>query len=133
MLDDEDFDQLSPGARAAAEREMRNRDRMGPGGDDHLLYASDDDQAERRPGRRRGLQAGEDAADEEGDKIENIEDTKGFTLLEWVQKVYPSPRFSMHVTLLILARNPPRDKTAIFGIFANDAERSGTSHLSGQN
>ena len=33
-----------------------------------------------------GLQAGEDAADDEGDKIENIEDTKGYPLLEWVQK-----------------------------------------------
>ena len=36
--------------------------------------------------RRRDLRRGEDAADDEGEKIENIEDTKGFTLLEWVQK-----------------------------------------------
>lgn len=86
MLDDEDLDQLSPGARAAAEREMRKRDRMGGrGGDADLLYDSDDDQAVRRPGRP-GVRDGEDAADDEGDKIENIEDTKGFTLLEWVQK-----------------------------------------------
>ena len=87
MLDDEELEQMSPGGRAAAEAEMRNRDRRdGRGGEAGLLYDSDDDEALHRRAERRGLRDGEDAADDEGDKIENIEDTKGFTLLEWVQK-----------------------------------------------
>ena len=61
---------------------MDARDGRQGGRMDHLMYDADDDQV-----ARRRLRDAEGAADDDdGEKIENIEDTKGFTLLEWVQK-----------------------------------------------
>ena len=81
QLDDAALSEDDDDARIAAEREMNRRDRAGRG---PQLYESDDEDI--APRRRGMLQRGEDAAGEEQEKIDNIEDTKGFTLLEWVMK-----------------------------------------------
>ena len=80
MMDDADYDD-DVDARNRADADMNQRDGRGRG--DGLLYDDGDDDV---APRRRDMRRAEDAADDEGEKIENIEDTKGFTLLEWVQK-----------------------------------------------
>jgi len=80
MMDDAEYDDDAD-ARNRAEADMNQRDGRGRG--DGLLYDDGDDDV---APRRRDMRRAEDAADDEGEKIENIEDTKGFTLLEWVQK-----------------------------------------------
>ena len=52
-FDHEDYDQMSPGARARAEREMNARDPRRGAGEFGLLQDSDDEAADHRP-RRRG-------------------------------------------------------------------------------
>ena len=86
MLDDEQMDDDDDqGARIAAEADMNARDgRQGDGRMDQLMYDRDDEGAADR--RRQRMMDAEGAADDEGEKIENIEDTKGYSLLEWVQK-----------------------------------------------
>ena len=79
-LDDGALSEDEDDARGAAEREMNRRDRAGRG---PQLYESDDEDVAPRRAR---IQRAEDAAGEEQEKIDNIEDTKGFTLLEWVKK-----------------------------------------------
>ena len=73
MLDDDvQDDEDDQGARIAAEAELNARDGRQGGRMDHLMYDQDDDQV-----ARRRLRDAEGAADDEGEKIENIEDTKG--------------------------------------------------------
>ncbi|RVE73345.1 hypothetical protein OJAV_G00049230 [Oryzias javanicus] len=102
-LDDEELPDLSPGARAAAEEEMRRRDReQGVSGRLRrgLLYESDDEDDERPAARRRrlaeraaeGLVDGED--EEMIESIENLEDMKGHTVREWVSM--PAPRLEIY-------------------------------------
>ncbi|KAL3315604.1 MCM DNA helicase complex subunit [Cichlidogyrus casuarinus] len=96
--EDEEFSELSPGGRREAEAAMQRRDReegIGAGtrrrdllGD---LYAGAED--EEIPARRRrlaeraaGRLAGEEEAEEVLESIENLEDTKGMSVVEWVQQ-----------------------------------------------
>lgn len=93
--DDPEFSDLSMSERLAAEREMRKRDReeggatgrMRPG----ILY-EESDEDEERPSRRRRLaeRAAEGGDDEEMiESIENLEDTKGHSVREWVSMLAP--------------------------------------------
>lgn len=95
MLDEDDYDALSETDRQAAEAAMRRRDReegRGQGGRMRrgLLYDDDEDEEEgpRAAKKRRAaeLAAMEDEpAEEEGEEsIENLEDTKGIPIREWV-------------------------------------------------
>ncbi|CAH8441491.1 unnamed protein product [Schistosoma turkestanicum] len=96
---DEDLEELSPNARAEAEREMRRRDRerlLATGGlrRDFIadLYGAEDEE-EIIPARRRRI-AERVAAGDDGDlepegvleSIENLEDMKGMSVVEWVQQ-----------------------------------------------
>lgn len=94
ILDEDEYDYMSPGARQAAEEEMRRRDRergILRRDDRELYYDQSDD--EKDPRRRR--KAAEKAAAgemEDADmieSIENLEDTKGYNIKEWVVMVGP--------------------------------------------
>ncbi|CAH8476451.1 unnamed protein product [Schistosoma haematobium] len=95
---DEDLEELSPNARAEAEREMRRRDRerlLAAGGLRRDLIADlyGEEEEEIIPARRRRI-AERVAAGDEGDlepegvleSIENLEDMKGMSVVEWVQQ-----------------------------------------------
>lgn len=98
-LDPEEYNALSPGARADAERQMRKRDRqealasgrMRPG----LLYDEGSDEGgdmapptfrQRRVG---GEDEGMDDIDMGPEMIENLEDMKGHNIREWVSMAAP--------------------------------------------
>ena len=102
ILDEEDYDMMSEADRAAAEAQMRKRDRdLGVPADGRmrrgLLYDEDDDEDE--PARRRRRLAADRAAegridDDEEDQgmvesIENLEDTRGRTTREHVMQIGP--------------------------------------------
>ncbi|CAH8452936.1 unnamed protein product [Schistosoma rodhaini] len=96
---DEDLEELSPNTRAEAEREMRRRDRerlLATGGLRRDLIADlygEEEEEEIIPARRRRI-AERVAAGDEGDlepegvleSIENLEDMKGMSVVEWVQQ-----------------------------------------------
>merc|ERR1711983_505882 len=102
VLDDEDYDMMSEGDRAAAEAALRKRDRdEGRRADGRmrrgLLYDDDDDDDE--PARRRRRLAADRAAEgrvDEDDEdqgliesIENLEDTRGRSTREHVMQIGP--------------------------------------------
>ncbi|XP_014249054.1 DNA replication licensing factor Mcm2 [Cimex lectularius] len=94
-LDDDEIDDMSQGDRAAAERFMAERD-VAEGrrrGDIDLLYeASDDEEGPLRKKKKRMAEAAaEGEVDEEQmiESIENLEDTKGHTIKEWVTMLGP--------------------------------------------
>merc|ERR1739844_801902 len=102
LLDEDDFQMMSEGDRAAAEAALRQRDRAeGRRADGRmrrgLLYDEDDEDDE--PARRRRRLAADRAAeghieDDEEDQgliesIENLEDTRGRTIREHVTQVGP--------------------------------------------
>merc|ERR1712223_1486143 len=102
LLDEDDFQMMSEGDRAAAEAAMRQRDRTeGRRADGRmrrgLLYDEDDEDDE--PARRRRRLAADRAAEghiEEDDEdqgliesIENLEDTRGRSIREHVTQVGP--------------------------------------------
>nr|CAI5822271.1 unnamed protein product [Callosobruchus analis] len=97
ILDDEEYEQLSVGERMAAEEEMRRRDReMGilRRDDREIFYERDDDEVydDPRLKRKRAEKAatGEQVEDEEMiESIENLEDTKGYSIKEWVIMMGP--------------------------------------------
>eukprot|EP00731_Ephydatia_muelleri_P001573 Em0001g1573a len=96
-IDEGDYEALSPEARAAAEREMRKRDRQ----DDlvhgrarpALLYDESEADEDQPPARKRRVdrstndQTGEE--DQGPEMIENLEDQKGHPLREWVSMAGP--------------------------------------------
>ena len=103
MLDDSAVSELSLGERIAAEAEMRDRDRdegrrlgrMRRGLD---MYDETDDDASDRPlarrrrvltQRRDQLFGTEDGEEEMIESIENLEDTRGMTVREWVVQMAP--------------------------------------------
>ncbi|KAI4457476.1 dna replication licensing factor mcm family member [Holotrichia oblita] len=92
-LDDDDYDIMSETERRAAEEELRRRDReMGitRRDDRELFYDKSDEEEEPQHKRRRAEKA--IAGDTDVDmieSIENLEDTKGFTIKEWVCMVGP--------------------------------------------
>ncbi len=101
VLDEDDYDAMSEGDRAAAEAQMRRRDRDegraagGRGLRRGLIYDSDDDDDEPRARRRRLAERaaeGEEGMDvDEGgvESIENLEDTRGRPVREYVTQIGP--------------------------------------------
>ncbi|KAK7870011.1 hypothetical protein R5R35_011978 [Gryllus longicercus] len=93
-FDEEDYD-LSQTDRMAAEMAMQRRDReegvLGRRADMELIYeASDDDEAPRRKRRHAEKAAMGVMADEEMiESIENLDDTKGHSVKEWVTMLGP--------------------------------------------
>jgi len=103
LMDDDEFDAMSEGDRAAAEAELRRRDREDGRMDGRmrrgLLYDSDDEDDE--PARRRQRLAAERAADgriiddeEDGmegvvESVENLEDTRGRPVRDHVTAIGP--------------------------------------------
>lgn len=96
---DEEFEELSPNARAEAEREMRQRDReqaLATGGLRRGLiadlYGSDEDDEvvpvrRRRLAERAAAGMGPELEQEDAlESIENLEDMKGMSVIEWVQQ-----------------------------------------------
>ena len=102
LLDEDDYDMMSEGDRAAAEAALRKRDREeGRRADGRmrrgLLYDDEDDEDE--PARRRRRLAADRAAegrvdDDDEDQgviesIENLEDTRGRSIREHVMQIGP--------------------------------------------
>lgn len=92
-LDDEDYDDLSPNARRDAEDAMRQRDRARGilrRDDREIFYDRTDEEAPRNKRRRAEKAAAGDMEDTEMiESIENLEDTKGYTIKEWVTMIGP--------------------------------------------
>jgi DNA replication licensing factor MCM2 len=99
-MDDEDYDALSVDARRDAEREMRRRDReqgILHRDDRDILYDESDDDStvgDRRAKRRRMAEkaaAGIDSVSTEEvvESIDNLSDSKGHSLKEWVSMLGP--------------------------------------------
>lgn len=93
-LDNEEYDIMSEGDRRAAEEELRRRDReMGIIRRDEreLFYDKSDEEEEPQQKRRRAEKAiaGETTDVDMIESIENLEDTKGFSIKEWVCMVGP--------------------------------------------
>ncbi|XP_018570583.1 DNA replication licensing factor Mcm2 [Anoplophora glabripennis] len=94
IVDDDEYDQMSVGDRLAAEEELRRRDReMGilRRDDRELFYDQSDDEEDPRRKRRIAEKAavGEVEDTEMIESIENLEDTKGYTIKEWVIMMGP--------------------------------------------
>ncbi|XP_056644504.1 DNA replication licensing factor Mcm2 [Diorhabda sublineata] len=95
ILDEEDYDQMSVGERLAAEEELRRRDReLGiiRRDDRELFYDEGDDEDDPRQRRRKEAEkaaAGEEADTEMIESIENLEDTKGYSIKDWVVMIGP--------------------------------------------
>nr|XP_023024910.1 DNA replication licensing factor Mcm2 [Leptinotarsa decemlineata] len=95
ILDSEEYDQMSVGERLAAEEELRRRDReMGVyrRDDRELFYDQSDDEEDPRQRRRKEAEkaaTGEVDDSEMIESIENLEDTKGYSIKEWVIMMGP--------------------------------------------
>lgn len=95
ILDEDDYDQMSVGERLAAEQELRRRDReLGITRRDEreLFYDEADDVEDPRQRRRKDAEkaaAGEEVDTEMIESIENLEDTKGYSIKEWVIMIGP--------------------------------------------
>jgi len=95
LLDEEEYDNLSMEDRMAAEALMRKRDREEGRGEGRmrrgLLYDDDEDEPRARRRRIAEMAAMEDEPmEEEGvESIENLEDTKGKPIREWVALAGP--------------------------------------------
>ena len=98
MVDDEQYSEMSQGERAVAETAMHNRDReAGIIRDDrYLLYdESDDDEVQARKRRMAEKAATGEIQDAEMiESIENLEDTKGHSVKEWVSMLGPRTEIS---------------------------------------
>ncbi|KAG5894081.1 hypothetical protein JTB14_003938 [Gonioctena quinquepunctata] len=95
ILDEDDYDQMSVGERLAAEDDLRERDReMGifRRDDRELFYDRSDDEEDPRQRRRKEAEkaaTGEVDDSEMIESIENLEDTKGYSIKEWVIMMGP--------------------------------------------
>lgn len=94
ILDDEEYDQMSIGDRLAAEEELRRRDReigILRRDDRELFYDQSDDEEDPRHKRRMAEKAavGEVEDAEMIESIENLEDTKGYSIKDWVIMMGP--------------------------------------------
>ncbi|KAL1488417.1 hypothetical protein ABEB36_014890 [Hypothenemus hampei] len=93
LLDEDDYDPMSVEDRLAAEAELRQRDRdMGilRRDDRELFYDREDDEDPRHKRRRAEKAALGDIDDQEMiESIENLEDTKGYTIKDWVIMMGP--------------------------------------------
>lgn len=98
-LDQEDYSDISQGDRAAAEAEMRRRDRAaGVHRDDReLFYERSDDEDDIPRAKRRAAEKAADGEVEDAEmieSIENLEDTKGHSIKEWVSMLGPRTEIS---------------------------------------
>lgn len=95
VLDDEDYDAMSQTERQAAEAAMRRRDReagmLMRRGDRELIYEDSDEDDEPRRKRRLAEKAADGDMDDADmiESIENLEDTKGHSIKEWVSMLGP--------------------------------------------
>lgn len=93
ILDEEDYDNMSVSERLAAESELRQRDReMGilRRDDRELFYDREDDEDPKRQRRMAEKAATGELEDEEMiESIENLEDTKGYSVKDWVVMMGP--------------------------------------------
>ncbi|CRK87607.1 CLUMA_CG001403, isoform A [Clunio marinus] len=101
MLDDEDnFSDISQSERLAAEREMNQRDRaagIDREGRDELFYDKSDDEGDDFNRKRRHAEKAIEGVEEDMEmveSIENLEDTKGHTIKEWVSLLGPRTEIS---------------------------------------
>lgn len=99
ILDDEEYSDISQADRAAAEAEMRRRDRaMGIHRDDRdIVFDKSDDEDEMPRAKRRAAEKAATGEIEDIDmieSIENLEDTKGHTIKEWVSMLGPRTEIS---------------------------------------
>lgn len=96
VLDDGEYDAMSQSDRQAAEAAMKRRDReggmLGRRGDRELIYDDSDEEDEPRRKRRMAEKAaaGEMEDTDMIESIENLEDTKGHSIKEWVSMLGPS-------------------------------------------
>lgn len=95
-MDDEDnYSDMSDSERRAAERELNQRDRAaGIHRDDRdLLYEKSDDEDDYHKSKRRAAEKAIEGEVEEDlemiESIENLEDTKGHSIKEWVSMMGP--------------------------------------------
>ncbi|KAK0182674.1 hypothetical protein PV327_000787 [Microctonus hyperodae] len=92
LMDDDDYSEMSQGDRVAAEAAMRKRDRAaGIFRDDRdLLYEESDEDDTQTQKRRRAEKAASGMEDAEMiESIENLEDTRGHSVKEWVMMLGP--------------------------------------------
>lgn len=101
MLDDEDgYSDISDSERRAAETEMNRRDRAaGIHRDDRdILYDKSDDDDDIPRSKRRAAEKAIEGEMEDGtemiESIENLEDTKGHSIKEWVSMLGPRTEIS---------------------------------------
>ncbi|KAG5683240.1 hypothetical protein PVAND_012533 [Polypedilum vanderplanki] len=91
--DDENYSVISESERRAAEMEMNRRDRAaGIHRDDRdLMYDKSDDESDIPSYKRRRAEKAIEGVEEEEmiESIENLEDTKGHTIKEWVSMLGP--------------------------------------------
>ncbi|CAH1402014.1 unnamed protein product [Nezara viridula] len=92
-LDESDYDPISQSDRVAAERFLEQRD-IAEGrirGDEDLLYDESDDEEAPSRKRRRAEKAAVGTVEDEPmiESIENLEDTKGHSIKEWVTMLGP--------------------------------------------
>ncbi|KAF7268896.1 DNA replication licensing factor Mcm2 [Rhynchophorus ferrugineus] len=98
ILDDEEYDNISISGRLAAEQELRARDRdMGilRRDDRELFYDREDDEdpkLKRRMAEKAAI--GEQEDQEMIESIENLEDTKGYSVKDWVIMMGPRTEIS---------------------------------------
>lgn len=93
-LDQEVYSDISQGDRAAAEEEMRRRDRAaGIHRDDRdIFYDKSDDEDDIPRAKRRAAEKAAEGEMEDAEmieSIENLEDTKGHSVKEWVSMLGP--------------------------------------------
>ncbi|ENN76347.1 DNA replication licensing factor Mcm2 [Dendroctonus ponderosae] len=97
-LDNEDYDAMTIEDRLAAEAELRQRDReLGIlRRDDRELFYDREDDEDPRNKRRRAEKAATGEMDDQDmiESIENLEDTKGYTIKEWVVMMGPRTEIS---------------------------------------
>ncbi|CAD6231670.1 GSCOCG00001526001-RA-CDS [Cotesia congregata] len=93
LMDDDEYSELSQGDRVAAEAAMRKRDRAaGIFRDDRdLLYEDSDEDDVQTQKRRRAEKAATGELDDAEmiESIENLEDTRGHSVKEWVMMLGP--------------------------------------------
>jgi DNA replication licensing factor MCM2 len=100
MLDDEDrYSDISDSERRAAETEMNRRDRTaGIHRDERdLAYDKSDDESDIPRSKRRAAEKAIEGVEEDTEmieSIENLEDTKGHTIKEWVSLLDPRTEIS---------------------------------------
>nr|XP_022920606.1 DNA replication licensing factor Mcm2-like [Onthophagus taurus] len=100
ILDEDEYDEISQSDRVAAERELQKRDReegIYRRGDREIFYDEDDEQDPKAAKRRRGDKTATTTTAEDEEMIESIEnlgDTKGYTIKEWVCMMGPRTEVS---------------------------------------